>query len=503
VMLYDTQTGNLQAAETATVDRPEQIFAEIDRLSFRLTNRLDLVPAAQEDQASIGTTMTANLEAYRDYSLAVSAAQSLHNKEALELLEKAIALDPQFAMAHARIGYIYAVTWGYSDKAKPYLEKAFSLSDRLTEKDRLNIACWYAVAHLDYANAIDSYRQLISKYPMETESYLRLGNLLRGEEEKEQAEYVLKQGLSIDGEDPLLYNALGGLYSEWGRHGDAIEMHRRYVALAPDEANAHDSLGMSYQWAGDYPAALQEYDRALELSPTFDIAVVHLANTRAQTGKYRDAIDLYKRYIAAATSELERARGYSGIAALYRRLKDLPRARAAAARAMQEQRVNVSEMYLVTLESGDKGNAAALEQRLLNGSGMSNRGRRPHPRYYLYMQGKAAMANGDPARALEYFVEAVHHAPATYELEAQEDCLANALLQLGKYDEAIAEYQRILQLNPNYPLARFHLAEALKAKGDIAAALANYQTFLQIWHDADENIPEVIAAKQALQTPSA
>ena len=53
----------------------------------------------------------------------------------------------------------------FADKAKPYLEKAFSLSDRLTEKDRLNIAAWYSIANLDYPNAIEFYRQIISKYP--------------------------------------------------------------------------------------------------------------------------------------------------------------------------------------------------------------------------------------------------------------------------------------------------------------------------------------------------
>ena len=77
------------------------------------------------------------------------------------------------SMAHARIGYTYAVSWGIADKAKPHLEKAFKLAERLSEKDRLNINAWYAIANLDYPNAIQIYREIIAKYPLETESYWR------------------------------------------------------------------------------------------------------------------------------------------------------------------------------------------------------------------------------------------------------------------------------------------------------------------------------------------
>lgn len=175
VQLYDTETGELRAVESVTSKKMDEIFADIDLLSLKLANHLDATPFEQEQQSDITQAMTGNLEAYRDYSLAVAEAESLHNKEAIALLEKAIALDPQFAMAHARIGYTYAITWGFAAKARPYLEKAFSLSNRLTEKDRLNIAAWYSIANLDYPNAIEFYRQIISKYPTETEAYHRLG----------------------------------------------------------------------------------------------------------------------------------------------------------------------------------------------------------------------------------------------------------------------------------------------------------------------------------------
>ncbi len=498
VKLYDTQTGDLKAVETSTIEKPDLIFAEIDRLALRLANKLDSMPFEHEDQAGLGLTMTANLEAYRYYSLAVNAAQSLHNKEAIDLLEKAVALDSQFAMAHARIGYIYAVTWGISDKAKPYLEKAFSLSDRLTEKDRLRIAAWYSIANLDYPNAIEFYRQIIMKYPTETESYLRLGNLLSGEEENEEAVKVFKQGLAIDSDASLLYNALGGLYSMLGRHDDAIAMHRQYVALAPNEPNAHDSLGLSYQWAGFYQQAIYEYRRAIALKPSFEVATIHLANAYFQTGQYRDAIELYKKYISISPSDFERARGYSAIAQVYRRLKKFNLANEAARQAIKKKDNYIGEVYLIAVEMGHKKGARQLEKKLFNGPSGSNRGRRILSRYKFYFRGILALEKNQTDEALAEMKKAVRHLPPTYDMDPLEDCLAQALLRLNRIDEAVAEYERILRLNPNYPLARFHVALALEKKGQNERARENYKLFLESWRDADTDIPEIIAARKSL-----
>ena len=80
-----------------------------------------------------------------------------------------------------------------------------------------------------------------------------------------------------------------------------------------------------------------------------------------------------------------------------------------------------------------------------------------------------------------------------------EDCLANAYLELGRLDKAIAEYERILRLNSNYPLARYHLAQAYERKGLREQARAEYERFLQVWKDADPDLPEVVAAKKFLE----
>jgi tetratricopeptide (TPR) repeat protein/DNA-binding winged helix-turn-helix (wHTH) protein len=496
--VYDARTGQMSKAESLIVDRPEQILTQVDLLSLKLADDLGAGLAAEERQTTLAAAMTNNLEAYRYYSLGLEKAQGLHNKEAIALLKRAVALDPQFAMAHARIGYAYTVMWGFTDEAKPHLEKAFQLSSRLTEKDRLNITGWYGIANLDYPGAIRSFRELIARYPTEVEAYWRLAQLLTGEEQGEEAIEVAKRGLVIDPEEQNLYNVLGGIYSGLGRHGEAVAAEQRYVALAPQEANAHDSLGIAYQWAGQYDRAMEEYGRAIQLNPEFEIAVVHLGNVYFQMGRYREALRLYRRYLDMGPASLERSRANAYLAWVYYRKGELDRAEHSARNLPPTlDPVLVRIPLIVARERGDLPtvefwrNQRAAKARPARGS-------RPTLRPSLYARGYLALKSGQGADAIADFKEALRHRPATWDIDAHEDCLADAYLELGQLDEAIAEYERVLRLNPNYPLAHYHLGQAHDQKGQGERARSEYEQFLRIWKDADPDIPEVIAARRSL-----
>ncbi|MFN2502021.1 MAG: tetratricopeptide repeat protein [Pyrinomonadaceae bacterium] len=493
VQLYNARTGDLEATESLTVDRPEDVLTEIDMLSLRLAQRIG---GSDFRPPGLVEVMTNNLQAYRYYSLGVEKAQGLQNKEAIDLLERAVDLDPEFAMAHARIGYTYAVTWGLAGQGKPHLERAFALSSRLTEKDRLNIAAWYQIANLDYANAIRSYEEIISKHPAEIEAYWRLGRLLLGEERYDDALRVLHQGLSTDTDAPDIYNALGVTYRDMGRHADAIAKTERYVQLAPKEANAYDSMALAFQAAGEYDKAQAAYERALRIDPDFDVAVLHRGNLYFQMGRYDDAIRSYEKYIRLAASDWDKAWGWGRIAVVESRRGRLREAAAAAEKEVKLDNDSFVGSLIVALESRNTARAADLQQRLLEQSPYNERGLRPSPRLLHYLRASAALESGQHEAAVRHFTQALRHRPMVWDIDSYEDCLANAFLKLGRVDEAIAEYERILKLNPNYPLARFHLAQALEQKGMASEARGNYRLFLEIWESADRDIPEVSDARR-------
>jgi tetratricopeptide (TPR) repeat protein len=121
------------------------------------------------------------------------------------------------------------------------------------------------------------------------------------------------------------------------------------VALAPEDENAHDSLGLSYQWAGQYESAIAEYTRALGLNPHFDVALIHRANAYFQQGRYREALEQYQQYIQNAPSDLERARGFETIGLAYLKKGDLSRAEANIRRAARYEKSMTSGLFALAL----------------------------------------------------------------------------------------------------------------------------------------------------------
>ena len=151
----------------------------------------------------------------------------------------------------------------------------------------------------------------------------------------------------------------------------------------------------------------------------------------------------------------------------------------------------------VALAISDKRQAEKLKEQVTNWQS-TVRGVRATQRYPFYFRGYLDLRDGRAAEAIEDFKEALKRYPPYWSSDSYEDCLANAYLESNMLDEAIAEYARIIRLNPNFPLAHYHLAQAYERKGDNDQARINYDRFLQVWTLADPDIPQILDARQRL-----
>ena len=499
ITLHDAHTGQLRAAESLIADSPEQILTQIDLLSLKLATHLGATLADTDAQRGLTAVMTNNLDAYRYYSLALEQSQMFQLHEAIALLEKALALDPQFAMAHARIGYVYAVRMGQGEKAKPYLEKALALSARLSEKDKLFITAWQATASHAPTRAIEVYRDLIARYPMETEAYLRLNYVLQTQDRPEEALQVIRQGLITDPEWKDLYNHLGSVSMRLGRKDEALAAYQRCIELTPNDPNAWDSLGLFHQWIGQYEAAEAAYHRALALNPESGIAIIHLGNLRFQQGRYRAASEQFRRYSQIARDDNQRARGFSSLAWIAWKQGDGART---TATVKEETRYNPTSCWnslVLALRRNDHAAIAKLREAVFAPATFDLYNERGFLRIWEYQLGYVALQQGRGDEAIHHFRAALQHRAVEWHIDSFEDCLANALLELSRVDEAIAEYERILKINPNYPLAHYHLGQAYERKGNREQARAAYQRFLQVWRAADPDVPEILSTRRRLE----
>lgn len=491
--IHDARDGRLIGVEAA-VSQSDQLLTDSDLVSLRVAARLG-VDVRAKGAGTLPEVTTSSLEAYRFYLMGLEKGEQLDTAEAIRLFETALKLDPQFAMASARIGYAYAVTQSMPDRAKPYLQKAFENPSRLSDKDRLYIMVWSALSNLDYAQAISHLNDIVRQYPLEAEAWWRLGTILNSESRPDEARVALQRGLVADPFNRQMVNTLGMVYQTLRQPDEAIAMHRRYTELSPQEANAFDSLGLSYQFAGRYADAIAAYQRALALDPSFEIAAVHLGNTYYQLGRFKDAIAEYRRYINASDYGRDRGRGHAQIAWVEWRRSSRAAVEKERALARASSDLLHLEFFLIDL---DRGRPADAKQQLQSLAQSGNRGRRLSRRIELYAQGEVAMREDRSDDAIALFKDAVKQPPIPWGIESYEDCLASALLRLRRFDEAAAEYRRLLTLNPNFAHARYGLARALDQSGHSEEAAREYERFLEIWRDADDDVPDLIDARKRL-----
>ncbi len=494
----DGQDGHLVATDSVALNDPREIVAGADLLSGDISRHLGF----PTDAASfLGDVMTSNVEAYRYYSLGVEKAEQFQNSQAIELFKKAIEYDTKFAMAYARIGYAYAVQDFQPQKARPYLEHALRLSKRLPAMNQLYIEAWSAIARSDFRAAIGILRQITNQYPNETEAYCQLSRILRGQEQVQEAADLLKDAIRKNPDAKDLYNAFGMILFSMGRRQDAIDTYKQYVALAPQNPNAHDSLGMAYQLAGQYEASQAEYNEALRLDPEFEPSIVHLGDVYYQQGRYRDALREYRRYIEVVHSTDAKAIGYADLATVYRTMGDLTSAQTAATQEIRYNRNAVWDSLVIALDRNRSARARALQATLFPDPLNSERGSPRDLRTEFFYRGYLELKAGDSQGAIRHFKMALQHLPPSSGIDLHEDCLANAYLELGMLRDAVVEYQRTLKLNPNYPLAYYHLGLTYQKMHDRTNATAAFQHFLQASQSADQDSPAVLEARRSLHGP--
>ncbi len=141
-----------------------------------------------------------------------------HYLEALEALERAIALDPNYAEAHYLMGNCWNELNRYAEARRAY-EKAISLAP---ERDDF---------HFSFASALETtgeeeaawreFEKVVSLNPNSADGHYRLGRLLSGRGDTSRAEAHLRKAIELKAKDPQAYFQLAGLYLKTGRREDA------------------------------------------------------------------------------------------------------------------------------------------------------------------------------------------------------------------------------------------------------------------------------------------
>ena len=192
------QSADPLAEQQVTAASKEKVLDALGDAASKLRGELgESLATVQKLDVPLAEATTSSLEALKAYSLGQKARNEKGYAAALPYHQRAIELDPNFAMGYEVVGGDYS-SLGELGRASDYIAKAFQLREHASERERLGIAAtYYRSVTGEIGKAVPAYREIIESYPQESRAYNSLGVVFSWQGQYEQATEITKEGLRL------------------------------------------------------------------------------------------------------------------------------------------------------------------------------------------------------------------------------------------------------------------------------------------------------------------
>ena len=534
-----------------------EIAAKVDELTRLVKADLNLTgdQISTDADRRIGEITTSSPEARRFYL----EGQRLNNQgdfvQSIEFSKKAVALDPEFAMAWRSMAASYS-NMGNIAESDRCLRKALGFSGRVSERERLLIQAQTAP---DVDKTIDICRRLIHLYPDDIRGHQTLGVAYLVIEEWDKAQEPLEWFYRADKENGIAVSNLTDLYRARGLYGQAKQILDDFSATSPDNFNVRTALALHHLCVGELDEALLEAEKAFSLSPT-DQGILGLkgdillcrGDLEKAESEYRKLIhpenavpsiwgrmgawqvDWLRGRFQQGLQELAQAREIAQkIEPKYHETSILNRlsyshfamGRLAESLDAAERAQTIAQGLAFSMSTDEIFQHWPLKPLLMKGlcylqmnsvekaSGVAEEmkalGLYPaERRWHLYLTGLIELQKKNNAQAIGYLKDALSLDPHQWGVDNSAlfmEALARAYFQSGDLESARKQYEEITRLTTGrvrygdiYAKAFYMLGKIAEQQGDKARARENYEKFLGLWKDADPGLPEVADARRRL-----
>jgi tetratricopeptide (TPR) repeat protein len=287
-------SGEVLASFRVTARDDNTVIDAIDDLSQDLRERSGESLRAIKSGEPLSAVTTASVEALRLYSRAIKLSTRGDRPGAVPLLEEAIILDPEFAMAYRKLGVELGNLNMDPDRALEALVRAYELRSRLTARERgLAEAYYFTEAEPDAARAIGAYEGVLADYPDEPTALNNLALLYSNQGRYDEGLVLLERAVEGPGATATSHNNLvSGLWS-LRRDGEAERWMTASLERYPgSDAIAHLQTGFSLinrRWEEAHDLAERRAQRSGDRPSSHMQALHHMAAADAARGKLAEA----------------------------------------------------------------------------------------------------------------------------------------------------------------------------------------------------------------------
>ena len=502
------ENGKLIAHEQVEANEESDVVDALGKPTLKLRERLgESLPSIRRYNAPLEQATTPSLDALKTYSLALSTWDAKGDAAAIPFLNKAIEIDPNFAMAYSALADMED-NLGDSESAQGDAAHAFQLRDRVTEPERDSIDARYyhhVTGELDKQIAV--YERHLQNYPDTAMAHSELGAAYSNLGQAERGVVELRQALALA---PERANAYGNLAEALLMAGN-IDEAEAVLKQAADRKMRTDFLVQVNYWdsflRNDQAGMQRAVQQSTGVPGAQGLLLSEQANTYAYRGEFNKSmvasLNAARQWVqdgdkASAALVLAHAAVWQAEIGFPQKAQSL----IAQALKLDDSKEVRTLDALVAVESGDPARTLDLCEALNKQSPSATF----IQKYWLpVLRARLAMHQGNPGKAIQLLSPALATETAiTDEFSTSSLYPAyvrgQAYLLSGDSRAAVLEFQKLtdhpgMVLNtPLAALARLQLARAYANSGESTKALDCYRNFLNLWKDADRDTPVLVKA---------
>src|SRR6266446_4612267 len=500
----NVSSGDSLGRQQAQADRKEDVLNALHDAASKLRGQLgESLSMVQKYDMSLSQATTSSLDALKALSLGDTKHNLVDELGAVPNYQRAIEIDPNFAMAYARLGTVYN-NLRQAQLSEQNRQKAFELRDRASEREKLYIMSHYYADSGQLDKGITAYELYRQTYPR----------------------------------DSIPFNNLAVIYNQLGQFDNALENAKRAVELDPDMLNGYEQVAAAYaglnrieearatintvfqhkgstasfhvwlaslDWCEGKDADLEKELQSAAATPDGELLALQfrysLATARGQVRQARE----FAHQTKAALDRLH-LQGEADVESQIAGFEALVGNHAEAVSGVNDA-LRLSRTPSVI---GDVGTTWAVLRQDQKAIALADEIQRTRPNDTIAInvtvptiRAIAALrptnpAKTDPAKAIDFLNTAALYARARAGVFYVRGL---AYEQAGRYAEAQQDFQKIMDLKSRngpdivFVLTELELGRLFQKQRDIPKARIAYQDFLAAWKDADPDVTLLHEAK--------